>query len=84
MAQKISISLHLSEDENTATVRISGRSAPVVSDCLGVERDEHGDIARVYLNALIHKPAASVVYEHWQPVGAISTIFIRCSERVAK
>lgn len=84
MAQKISISLHLSEDQKTATVHMSGRSAPIVADCLGVDLDDRGDVARVYLNALVHKPAAPVVYEHWRPVGAISSIFVRCVEGVAK
>lgn len=84
MAQKIAISLHLSEDEKTATVHMSGRSVPIVADCLGVERDGRGDVARVYLNALVHKTSVSVVYEHWEPVGAISSIFIRRAEGVAK
>lgn len=77
MAVTISITVHLSEDQHTATVHMSGRSAPIVAGCLGVALDEHGDILCVYLDTLIHKFPGSAKFEHWRVTGAISTILHR-------
>lgn len=77
MAVTISITVYLSEDQSTATVHMSGRSAPIVAGCLGVDLNERGDIVRVYLDTLVHKFPASTKFEHWRALGAISTILQR-------
>ena len=77
LASTISISVHLSEDQKTATVHISGRSEPFVSGCLGVDLDVQGEIQRVYLDTLIHNFHPATKFEHWRALGAISTILHR-------
>lgn len=69
---KTRITLILSEDKRTATIRLSGRSAPIVCGVLGVEIT--ADRRRVvYLNSRFHKSQDSD-YAGWEPSGAISTI----------
>lgn len=66
------IQVSLSADEKTATIRLSGRSEPIVCGVLGVEMT--ADSRRVvYLNSRFHKSPDSE-YSGWAPTGAISTI----------
>lgn len=72
MTQRTQISLALSEDGSTATVRFSSRSTPIVCGVLGIESTE-GGLREVYLSARIHRDSKTD-YEGWEPRGAISTI----------
>lgn len=72
MKHTTTIRVDLSEDEKTATVRLSTQSSPVVCDVLGIESTE-GGARDIYLNARIHR-RSSGEYEGWEPRGAISTI----------
>ncbi|MFT5715931.1 MAG: hypothetical protein ACI9T7_000104 [Oleiphilaceae bacterium] len=73
----IKVSVALSEDEKTATVRMGSRRQPIVTGCLGVDRNQQGGIDKVYLDSLIHLSSKYVDYEGFQPQGAISTI-LKC------
>lgn len=71
------ISVTLSDDERTATIRLSGKSDPVVVDCLGVEHDDAGQPERVYLNAQMGKKLRSHTYQGWEPSGVYTTVLTR-------
>ena len=77
MSKIIKVSVALSEDEKTATVRMGSRRQPIVTGCLGVDRNPQGDIEKVYLDSLIHM-SSNLDYEGFQPHGAISTI-LKCA-----
>jgi hypothetical protein len=74
----IKVSVSLSEDEKTATVRMGSRRLPIVTGCLGVDRNPQGEIENVYLDSLVHVSSKHVDYEGCQPHGAISTI-LKCA-----
>jgi hypothetical protein len=73
----ITVSLSLSEDEKTATIRLSTRRQPIVCGCLGVERDKEGHTSKVYLDSLIHSSSKHVEYRGFSLHGAISTVVKR-------
>lgn len=78
MATLVTISLTIGSDFETATIRKSNSSTPIVADVLGVERDERGIPNKVYLRSKIHGVSdKSVKYDGWEPSGAISTILSR-------
>lgn len=68
--------VYLSEDEQQATVWLSGRSEPVVAGVLGVERDKAGQPAMIYLDTRIHQPDDEPAGP-WRMTGAVSTILTR-------
>lgn len=68
--------VYLSEDEQQATIWLSGRSEPVVAGVLGVERDKTGQPATIYLDGRIHQPHDEPAGS-WQMSGAVSTILTR-------
>ena len=74
MSQTVSVSITLSEDEKTATIRMGSRQSPIVTGCLGVERDGKGNIKKAYLNSLVHRGGKGIRYEGYSLSGAISTI----------
>ena len=73
---KVRISVEPGDDPNIVTIRLSGRSKPIVAGVLGVE-GEDGDIQRYYLDCLVHHHQSDKHYEGWRPTGAISTILSR-------
>ena len=75
MKNTVRVSIALSEDEKIATIKMGSRTSPIVTGCLGVERDENNRLKKVYLDSLIHRDGKYISYEGWQPSGAISTIF---------
>lgn len=78
MTHRIKIDIGLSEDAGTATVRLGGRSEPIVCNVLGLDRDNQGNPYRIYMNALIHRTTSKgVEYVGWELSGAISTIATR-------
>lgn len=77
MTTTMRMTVSLSEDEKTATIHKTGRSDPIVCGCLGVERDTQGQGVTLYLDSLIHHANKNIIYEQWQPSGAISTILKR-------
>ena len=74
MTTTVRMSVALSEDEKTATISKTGRSDPIVCNCLGVERDAQGQLVTLYLDSLIHHAKKNIKYEQWKPSGAVSTI----------
>ena len=70
----ISISIALSKDEKTATVRMGSRRQPIVTGCLGVDRNAQGGLEKVYLDSLIHMSSKHVNYDGFKLNGAISTV----------
>lgn len=68
--------------EGLATVRRRGHSSPVVAKVLGVEAGSTGEVERVYLDRLVHRPG-----EHnfgtWRASGAISTVLTRSPDKSA-
>lgn len=77
MTTTIRMSVALSEDEKTATITRTGRSDPIVCNCLGVERNTQGQLMVLYLDSLIHNVKKNVIYAQWKPSGAISTILTK-------
>lgn len=70
----VRVSLSLSDDEKTATIRLSSRKTPIVCCCLGVLRDDSGVITKAYLDSRIHSTSKDVCYVGYELSGAISTI----------
>lgn len=68
----IDVSVQLSQDESLATVRIQGRSCPIVVPVLGVDRNDGNQISHIYLSSRIHKSKS--YYRGWNMSGAVSTI----------
>lgn len=66
----------LNAENDLATIRITGRSNPITAPVLGCDRDNQGEIERVYLASRIH-PRHKDKYEGWAMSGAISTILTR-------
>ncbi|MDC8832799.1 hypothetical protein [Alteromonas gilva] len=73
------ISVSLSEDEKTATIRISNRSNPIIAGVLGVEKDNTGSLSKIYLNRLIHNGGKYLDYQGYLPSGCISTILTKAA-----
>lgn len=80
-ASSVTVSLSLSEDEKTATIRIGSRRLPIVCNCLGVEREPSGEIKRAYLDSFVHNPSKDVIYTGYSLSGAISTIINRIQSK---
>lgn len=74
MSVSIRISINLSVDSETATVKLSNTRDPIVCSVLGVDRDDTGKPTRIWLNGLIHKNNAELGYKGWELSGAITTI----------
>jgi len=72
MKHTTTIRVALSEDEKTATVRLSTQSQPIVCGVLGIEQTQRGE-RDIYLNTRIHRRSHGQ-YEGWEPRGAVSTI----------
>ena len=68
----ITISVELSQDQRTATVRTLSQSSPIVSGVLGVEIDPDG-CRVVYLDRRIHTKSSAPL-RGWRTHGAITTI----------
>lgn len=73
----VEISVSLGNDNETATVRISGRSLPIIVSVLGVECDDERQPVRIYLRNKIHTDSEYTNYVGWVPTGAISTILTK-------
>ena len=71
------IGVAIGSDGETATVRFSGRSHPVVCQLLGSEVDLSGKPVKLYLNSLIHAEGKNTQYVGWVPSGCISTILTK-------
>lgn len=59
--------------EGVVVIRRKGVSAPVIANILGMDRDDAGEPARIYLDRLVHSPAEDTL-GGWSVSGAISTI----------
>lgn len=68
-------SVSLSDDCNTATIRISGRSEPIIASVLGIDRGEDTTPVRIFLRSRIH--AQDNGYSGWVPSGALTTILTK-------
>ena len=42
--------------DGSVTIRRSGRSAPIVAQVLGLDRDPDGEVTRIWLDRLVHRP----------------------------
>lgn len=72
----------MSTDTNTTEVTIGeglvvikrhGVSQKIIANILGVENNQDGDVNRIYLDRLIHKPIEKTL-GLWNVTGAISSI----------
>lgn len=72
----IDISVNLSEDLTTATIRIGGRSSPLIAGVLGTERNVSGAISKIHLDSRIHRDSQAS-YRGWTVIGAETSILIR-------
>lgn len=70
-----SCAVSLSENCEIATIRISGRSEPIVANVVGVERGNDFKPVRIFLRSRIHK--VNNEWTGWTPSGAITTILTR-------
>jgi hypothetical protein len=71
----IRLSLQFGEGD-IVVIHLAGRSRPVVARALGVDRDDSGEIRRVFLDRKIHRPGQTYAGA-WAMSGAISTIVER-------
>jgi hypothetical protein len=64
--------------DGVAVIRREGRSRATVATILGCESGADGEVTRVYLDRLVHRPHESVFAE-WAVSGAVSSILTRHS-----
>jgi hypothetical protein len=62
--------------EGSVTIRRSGRSAPIVAQILGLDRNPEGELTRLWLDRLVHRPG-EVWTGAWSVRGAVSSIVER-------
>ena len=74
----ITATVNLNQDMTLATIKLTGRTMPIVTGVLGTELDDKGDPSVIYLNSRIR--ARDSDWRGWQPSGAVSTILTRKSE----
>ena len=73
----INISLEFGTDPEIVTLRMSGRSKPIVCGMLGIDTDSDNKPIRIYLRNKVHSSSEKVSYSGWIPEGVISTILTR-------
>ncbi|WP_295454944.1 hypothetical protein [uncultured Thiodictyon sp.] len=62
--------------EGSVTIRRSGRSAPIVAQVLGLDRNPDGEVTRLWLDRLVHRPGEAWTGA-WSVRGAVSSIIER-------
>ncbi|WP_169338425.1 hypothetical protein [Lamprocystis purpurea] len=62
--------------DGSVTIRRSGRSAPIVAQVLGVDRNPDGEVTRLWLDRLVHRPGEAWTGA-WSVHGAVSSIIER-------
>ncbi len=62
--------------EGSVTIRRSGRSAPIVARVLGIDRNPDGEVIRLWLDRLVHRPGEDWTGA-WSVRGAVSSIVER-------
>ncbi len=62
--------------DGSVTIRRSGRSAPIVARVLGLDRNPEGDVIRLWLDRLVHRPGEEWTGD-WSVRGAVSSIIER-------
>ena len=62
--------------DGSVTIRRSGRSAPIVAQVLGLERNPDGEVTRIWLVRLVHRPGEEWTGD-WSVRGAVSSIIER-------
>ncbi len=62
--------------DGSVTIRRSGRSAPIVAQVLGIDRDPDGEVIRLWLDRLVHRPGEAWTGA-WSVRGAVSSIIER-------
>ncbi|WP_295446397.1 hypothetical protein [uncultured Thiodictyon sp.] len=64
--------------EGSVTIRRSGRSAPILAQVLGLDRNPDGEVTRLWLDRLVHRPGEAWTGD-WSVRGAVSSIIERVS-----
>ncbi|WP_295587283.1 hypothetical protein [uncultured Lamprocystis sp.] len=62
--------------EGSVTIRRSGRSAPIVAQVLALDRNPDGEVIRIWLDRLVHRPGEAWTGD-WSVRGAVSSIVER-------
>ena len=62
--------------EGSVTIRRSGRSAPIVAQVRGLDRNPDGEVTRLWLDRLVHRPGEAWTGV-WSVYGAVSSIIER-------
>ncbi|WP_295413172.1 hypothetical protein [uncultured Thiodictyon sp.] len=62
--------------DGSVTIRRSGRSAPIVAQVLGLDRNPEGEVIRLWLDRLVHRPGEDWTGD-WSVRGAVSSIVER-------
>ena len=62
--------------DGSVTIRRSGRSAPIVARVLGLDRNPEGEVTRLWLDRLVHRPGETWSGA-WSVRGAVSSIVER-------
>ena len=62
--------------DGSVAIRRSGRSAPIVAQVLGLDRNPDGEVTRLWLDRLVHRPGEEWTGE-WSVRGAVSSIVER-------
>ncbi|KZX82874.1 hypothetical protein A3715_18540 [Oleiphilus sp. HI0009] len=80
MKSTVKIDVKLGENNETAIIKFNSRSSPIVANVVGTELDTEGNINTIYLRSKIHSDdKKDIVFEGWEPIGAISTILKKVS-----
>lgn len=66
--------------DGTAVLRRSGQSQPIIANILGVDRDANGEIERIWLDRVVHRPGESQ-FIGWNVEGAISSVLTKAGIR---
>jgi hypothetical protein len=62
--------------DGSVTIRRSGHSAPIVAQVLGLDRNPDGEVTRIWLDRLVHRPGEAWTGA-WSVHGAVSSIVER-------
>lgn len=71
--------VHVTIGDGTAVFRRNGQTNPVVAGILGVEKDEKGEIKKVFLDRLVHRHYETA-FIGWNVSGAVSSVLVRTKQ----
>lgn len=74
---RIKIDIVFVNDSDNITVRLSGRSSPIIATVAAKDLDRQGNVSKVFLREKIISQTDSTSWEGWLPSGAVTTVLTR-------